>query len=120
MCKNSVESETSTAFDLAELQFKQLADTSEDPVTDPFAANSGGLTLNSKGAANKPNLMKNSKGENKVATNVIARKSLPNLASMTGRKGFSSADVQSGITKTSFLPTNDGNQMKMPKSVNHS
>ena len=38
------------------------------------------------GAANKPNIKKNSKGENKVAADAIARKSLPNLASMTGRK----------------------------------
>ena len=39
MFKNSVESVTSGAFDLADLWFKHLTDTSEDPVTDPFAAN---------------------------------------------------------------------------------
>ena len=38
MCKNSVDSATINAFDLAELWFKHLTDTSEDPVTDPFAA----------------------------------------------------------------------------------
>ena len=79
MCKNSVESATSDAFDLAELWFEQLTYTSEDPVTDNLSDNSGGRTLTSKGAANKPNLTKNSEGENKVATYAIARKSLPNL-----------------------------------------
>ena len=106
MCKNSVESATSDAFDLAELWFKQLTDTSEYHVTDPFAADSGGRTLIYEGAANKPNLTKNSEGENKVAADVIARKSLPNLASMTGRKGVSYTDRVSGITKPSFPPTN--------------
>ena len=56
--KNSVESATSDAFDLEDLWFKQLTDTSEDPVTDPFAADSGGRTLTSEGAVNKPNLKK--------------------------------------------------------------
>ena len=42
MCKNSVKSATSDASDLAELWFKHMTDTSEDPVTDPFDANSGG------------------------------------------------------------------------------
>ena len=46
-----------------------------------------------EGDANKPNLMKNSEGENKVAADAIARKPLPNLASMTGRKVVSSVDV---------------------------
>ena len=50
MCKNSVESATSNAFNLADLWFKYLADTSEDTVTDPFAAYSGGRTLTSEGA----------------------------------------------------------------------
>ena len=45
-------------FDLAELWFKQLTDTSEDPLTDPFAANSGVQTLTSKEDASKPNLTK--------------------------------------------------------------
>ena len=80
-------------FDLAEIWFKQLTDTSKDPVTDPFADDSGGWTLTSEGADNKPNLMKNSEGENKVAADAIARKPLPNLASMTGRKVVSSVDV---------------------------
>ena len=91
MWKNSVESATSDALDLAELWFKQLTDTLEDPVTDTFAANSGGQTLTSKGTANKPNLTKNSEGENKVAVDAIAIKSLPNIASMTGSKGVSYA-----------------------------
>ena len=93
MCKTSVESSTSNAFDLAELWFKQLTDTYEDPVTDTFAADSGIRTLTSEGAANKPNLTKNSDGENKVAADSIATKSLPNLASMTGSTGVSSAYV---------------------------
>ena len=118
MCKNSVESVTSDAFDLAELWFEQLTYTSEDLVTDPLSDNSGGRTLTSKGAANKPNLTKNSEVDNKVATDVIARKSLPNLASMTGRKGMSSTDLQYIITTPSFPPTNKGYQMKMPKLVN--
>ena len=67
MFKNSVESATSNAFDLAELWSKQLTDTLEDPITDPFAANSGDRTLTSEVSANKPNLTKNSEGENKVA-----------------------------------------------------
>ena len=62
MCKNSVESETSNAFDLAGLCFKYMTDTSEYPVTDPFSAYSGGRTLTSKGAEIKPNLTKNSDG----------------------------------------------------------
>ena len=62
MCKNSVESETSDAFGLAELWFKQLTGTLEDPVTDPFAANSGGYTVTPEGDSNKPNLTKDSKG----------------------------------------------------------
>ena len=41
MCRKSVESATSDALDLVELWFKQLTGTLEDPVTDPFAANSG-------------------------------------------------------------------------------
>ena len=41
MCKKSVESATSDAFDLAELWFKHMTDTPVDPVTDPFAADSG-------------------------------------------------------------------------------
>ena len=118
MCKNSVESATSNAFNLAELWFKQLNDTSEDPVTDPFAANSGGRTLTSEGVANKPILAENSEGENKVAADANGRKSLPNLASMTGRKLVSYVDVQSSITKPYFPPTNEGYQMKMPKLVN--
>ena len=118
MCKNEVESATSDGFDLAKLWFKKLTDTSEYPVTYPFAANSCGRTLNSKGATNKPNLTKNSKGDNKVTSYAIARKSLPNLGSMTGGKGVSSVDVQYGITKSSFPPTNEGDQMKIPKLVN--
>ena len=98
MCKNSVESATSNVFYLAEVWFKQLTDTSEDPATDTFAVNSSGRILTPKGAANKPNLTKDSKGENKVAADAIVRKSLPNLVSMTGRKGVSFADAQSGIT----------------------
>ena len=54
----SVESSTSDAFDCAELWFKQLTDSSEYRVTDPFAANSGGRALTPEGAANKPNLNK--------------------------------------------------------------
>ena len=108
ICKNSVESATSNAFDLAEIWFKQLSDTSEDPVTDTFAANAGGRALTSEGAANKTNLTKNSEGENKVASDAIARKSVLNLASMRKRKGMSSTDIQSGITKSSFPPTNEG------------
>ena len=50
ICKNSVESETSNAFNVAELWFKQLTDTSEDPVTCPFADDSGDRTLISEGA----------------------------------------------------------------------
>ena len=118
MCKNSVESATSGAFDLVELWFKQLTDTSEDHVTNPSVADSGGWTLNSKGSANKPNLTKNSEGENKVAADAIARKSLPNVSSMTRSKGVSYADVKYGITKPSFPPTNEGDQIKMPKLVN--
>ena len=86
MCKNSVKSATSNAFDLSELWFKQLTDTSEDPVTNNFADNSGGRTLTSEGASNKPNLMKNTEGENNVAADAIARKSLPNLSAITGRR----------------------------------
>ena len=59
-----------------------------------------------KGASNKPSLMKDSEGENKVAADVIVRKSLPNLESMTGRKGVSYTDRVSGITKPYFPPTN--------------
>ena len=118
MCKNLVKSETSDAFDLAELWFKNLTDTLEDPVTDTFTANSGGRTLNPEGAANKPNLTKDIKGENKVAAGAIARKSLTNLASMTGRKVVSFADAQSDIIKPYFLPTNDRDQLKVPKLVN--
>ena len=93
MCKNSVQSATINAFDLKELWFKQLTDTSEDPTNDPFSAYSGVRTLTSEVADNKPNLTKNIKGENNVAADAIAGKSLPDLASMTGRKGVSSADV---------------------------
>ena len=93
MCKNSVESATSDTFDLAELYFKQLTDTSEDPATDPFTADSGGRAFTYEGTANKPNLTKNSEGENKVAADAIARKLLANLSSITGSKGASSADV---------------------------
>ena len=64
--------------------------------------------MTSEGAANKPNLTKNSEGENKVASDAIARKSVLNLASMRKRKGMSSTDIQSGITKSSFPPTNEG------------
>ena len=71
-----------------------------------------------KGASNKPSLMKDSEGENKVAADVIVRKSLPNLESMTGRKGVYFSDAQSGIPKPSFPPTNKGEQLKMPKLVN--
>ena len=74
--------------------------------------------MNSDGVANKPNLTKNSKGENKVAVDVIAIKSSLNLASMTGRKGVSSADMKYVVTKPSFPPTNEGDQMKMHKLVN--
>ena len=63
--------------------FKHITGTSEHLVPDPFASDSGGHTLTSKGAANKPNLTKNSEGENKFAADVIAIKLLPNLASMT-------------------------------------
>ena len=77
MCKNSVESTTSDAFDLADIWFKHLTDTSEDPVTDTFAADSSGCKLTSEGAANKPNLMKNSEGENKFAADEIARNFFP-------------------------------------------
>ena len=45
MCKNSVELATRNAFDLAELWFKNLTDTLEDPVTDSFASESGSQTL---------------------------------------------------------------------------
>ena len=58
MCKNSVDSETSNTFDLAEIWFKQLTDTLEYPVTDPFADNSGVRTLISEGVDNEPNLTK--------------------------------------------------------------
>ena len=95
-----------------------MTGTSEYPVTDTFAADSGDRALTSKGAANKPNLTKNSKGDNKVAADAISRKSLPILESMTGRKGVSSVDVQSVITKPSFPPTNEVDQMKIPKLVN--
>ena len=71
--------------------------------------------MTSEGDANKPNLIKNREGENKVTADAIARKSLTNLASMTVSKGVSSAYVQSGITKPSFPLTNEGDQMKMPK-----
>ena len=74
--------------------------------------------MTSDGDDNKPNLTKNSEGENKVAADLIARKSLPNLSSMTEMKGVSSADVQYGIIKPSFPTTNEGDQMKMPKLVN--
>ena len=77
MCKNSLESATSNAFNLVELWFKQLTDTPEDPVTDPFAANAGVRTLTSEEAAYKPNLMKNIEGENNVAADVIARNHFP-------------------------------------------
>ena len=87
MCKNSVESATRNVFDLAKLWFKQLTDTSEDLVSDPFDANSGGWALTSKGAAKKPNLIKNREGENNVTADAILRKSSPNLASMTVKKG---------------------------------
>ena len=70
------------------------------------------------GSANKPNLKKDREGDNKFAAYVIARKSLPNLVSMTGSKGVSFADAQSGITKTYFPPTNEGDRMKMSKFVN--
>ena len=56
MCTNSVDSATRNAFDLAELWLKQLTDTSEDPVNDPFAADSGVRKLTSEGDSNKPNL----------------------------------------------------------------
>ena len=46
------------------------------------------------------------------------RKSLPNLEYMTVRKGVSYADVQSGITKSSFPPKNKGDHIKMPNLVN--
>ena len=62
MCKHSVESATSDTFDLADLWFKKLTDTSEDPIIDPFAADSGEWKLTPEGAANKPNLAKNCKG----------------------------------------------------------
>ena len=75
MCKKSVESATNNAFDLTELFcLKNLTDTLEDPVTDPLDADSGGQTLTPKGAANKPKFTKNSKGDNKVAADAIARK----------------------------------------------
>ena len=77
MCKNSVDSETSDVSDLVEPWFKQLTDTSKYPVTDPFAADPGGCTLTHNGSANKPNLTKNSKGENKISEEVIARNSYP-------------------------------------------
>ena len=118
MGKKSVESSTSNAFNLAELWFKHLTNTLEDLVTDPFAAYAGGRTLTSEGADNEHNLTKNSEGVNKVAIDVIAGKSLPILASITGRKEVSYADVQSGITKPSFLPKNKGDHMKMHKLVN--
>ena len=41
---------------------KHLNETSEDPVTYPFTADSGGRKLTSEVAANKPNLTKNSEG----------------------------------------------------------
>ena len=118
MCKNSVKSATSDASDLAELWFKHMTVTSEDPVTDPFSDDSGSRTLNSEGVANKPNLTTDSEGDIKVAADAIARKSLPNLASMTGRKGVSFADVQYGITKSFSPETNEGDQLKMPKLFN--
>ena len=118
MCKNSVESETSDEFDLAELCFKQLTGTSEDPAIDPFAANSGGWTLTFEGDDNKPNLTKNSEGGNKFAVDEIARRSLPNLSSMTARKGVSSANVQFDIPKPYLPPKNEGDHMKIPKLVN--
>ena len=68
MCKNSIESATRDAFDLADLWSKQLT------VTDTLASDSGGRTLNPEGATNKPNLTKNSEGEKKVAADEIARK----------------------------------------------
>ena len=86
--------------------------------TDTFAVKSGVRTLTSEGDDNKPNLTKNSKGENKVAVDAIARKSLPNLESMTVRKGVSSVDMQYCITKPSSPPRNEGDQMKRPKLVN--
>ena len=117
MCKSSVEIATSNMFNLAELWFKQLTYTSEDPVTDPFAADSGGRTLTSQGAANKPNLRKNCEGENKVVADEITSKSFTNLAPMTGRKRVSSEDMQSRITKPSLSQTNKGYHIKMPKLV---
>ena len=74
MCKGSVESETSDAFDLVEMWLNHLTYTSEDPVTDPFSENSGGRRLTSEVVSNKPNLKKKSEGENKVAADAIARK----------------------------------------------
>ena len=65
----------------------------------------------------KPNLTKNSEGENKFSADAIGRKLSPNLASVTGRKGVSSADVQYVITKPSFPLTKKGYHMKMPKLV---
>ena len=106
MCKKSVESATRDTFDLSVLFSKQLTDTSEDPTNDHFSAYSGVRTLTSEVADNKPNLTKNIKGENNVAADAIVGKSLPDLASMTGRKGVSSSDLQSGITKPSLLPKN--------------
>ena len=74
--------------------------------------------MTSDGDDNKPNLTKNSEGENKVAADLIARKSLPNLSSMTEMKGVASANVQYGIIKPSFPTTNEVDQIKMPKLVN--
>ena len=74
--------------------------------------------MTSEGDANKSNLTKNSEGDNKFAADAILIKSLPNLASMTVRKGVSSVDVQSGITKPSFPPTNEVDHTKMPKLIN--
>ena len=71
-----------------------------------------------EGDANKPNLRKDSEGENKVAADVVARKSLSNLASMIGRKGVSFMDAQYGITKPYLPPTNEGGQLKIPQLVN--
>ena len=117
MCKSSVESSIRNTFDLAELWFKHLTDILEDPFTDNVSDDVCGRTLTPEGASNKPNLTENSEGENKVSADAITRKSVPNLASMTGRKGVSCADVQYGINKPSFSRTNKGEQTKMPNLV---
>ncbi len=106
MCKNATELATDEAFDLAEIWLKELTNSSEDPIDDPFKVLSDQSDKDSsvsEGATN-PNLVQDCEGEN---------------AGPKDKNNLSNAKEKKSVSFKSAEPlANEGGSLGMPKMAN--